>query len=99
MNMKQHIHQVLIEENPFTLVPDTQSRRIYYDDVSVNITLSINDITYNKTLTRDKAIDIIKEELHREFGTDLNTNAVNAVCIRIIPMLVSDESKEEFYNG
>lgn len=96
MNLQQYIHQVLIEENPFINVPDVQSRFIFYESVSVNIDLDIKDVQYNNSITHDKVLDIIKEELHREFGNDLDSTKVNRVCYRIVPMIVSDETRQGF---
>jgi hypothetical protein len=99
MNLGQLIHQILIEENPYTQMPDVQSRFIYYEECSVNIEFSLRDMLHSGDKpSHDCLIDTIKEQVHREFGSDVNTKSLNNVCMRICAAVLSEQSSESFLN-
>jgi len=95
MDMRNYVHQVLIEENPYIDCYDVRDRYITYEDLAANICFDLQE-----GLDGAKVKDHIVYWLATEFGSEnLNEHAVERVCNRIRVMIYSDEVKQNYFNG
>ncbi len=90
MSLQSMVHQILVEENPYSHCTDILDRSITYEDAATNITF---DIQEDPSLNIDT---VVRYWLNNEFGREVYEEAAKRIVTRIHFMVHQDDLKIGF---